>query len=137
MICAVDVPPVDHAARDRRVVVVVLVRREARDRVVAAGEGPLPAGLVQELVGATTGDETVAWDEPATELVSDLGLELGEGLVDEPEAVSVLDEAETQRWKDIATPLVDAWAKEMDGKGKPGTDMVSYAVEMLKKNSGM
>ncbi|MCB1382119.1 MAG: TRAP transporter substrate-binding protein [Notoacmeibacter sp.] len=51
--------------------------------------------------------------------------------------IITLDEAETQRWKDIATPLVDAWAKEMDGKGKPGTDMVSYAVEMLKKNSGM
>ena len=51
--------------------------------------------------------------------------------------IITLDEAETQRWKDIATPLVDAWAKEMDGKGKQGTDMVNYAKEMLKKNSGM
>ena len=44
-----------------------------------------------------------------------------------------LDEAETQRWKDIATPLVDAWAEEMNGAGRPGTDMINDARALLDK----
>lgn len=51
--------------------------------------------------------------------------------------IIALDEAETQRWRDTATPLIDAWVAEMDGKGLDGKGMIAYAQEMMKKHSGM
>lgn len=49
--------------------------------------------------------------------------------------IITLDEAETQRWKDTASPLIEAWAAEMDGKGKPGKEMVEAATALIAKYS--
>jgi TRAP-type C4-dicarboxylate transport system substrate-binding protein len=49
--------------------------------------------------------------------------------------IIVLDEAETQRWKDAAAPLVDGWVAEMTAKGKDGKALVEEARALVEKYS--
>jgi len=49
--------------------------------------------------------------------------------------IIVLDEAETNRWKEAAASVVDSWVKEMDGKGMDGQALVDDAQALLKKNA--
>ncbi len=42
---------------------------------------------------------------------------------------------ELQRWKDAAVPVIEAWVKEMDGKGLPGQAMVDDARAMIAKHT--
>ena len=66
----------------------------------------------------------------------DAGDVVGKGIAEKAgNNIIVLDEAETQRWKDTATPLIDAWAAEMEGKGKPGKEMVEAAKMLIEKYS--
>lgn len=46
-----------------------------------------------------------------------------------------LDEAETQRWKDTATPLVQAWVDEMTAKGFDGQTLVNDALALIDKHT--
>lgn len=89
----------------------------------------LPDDL-KKVIDANSGVETAGLFGAAMDAGDIRGREIAEK---NGAKIITLDDAETKRWKDIATPLIDAWAKEMDGKGKPGTDMVNYANEMLKK----
>lgn len=92
----------------------------------------LPDDL-KKVIDANSGIETAA----AFGAAMDAGDVRGREIAEKNGAnIITLDEAETQRWKDVATPLVDAWAAEMNGKGLPGTDMVAYARELLAKNAG-
>lgn len=50
--------------------------------------------------------------------------------------IITLDEAETQRWKDTAEPLIDAWIEEMNGKGMDANAMVEDARAMITKHLG-
>ncbi len=47
--------------------------------------------------------------------------------------IIVLDEAETQRWKDAAAPMVDTWIADMKGKGIDGAMLVKDAQELVAK----
>lgn len=47
--------------------------------------------------------------------------------------IIVLDEAETQRWKDAATPIIAAWEDEMTAKGKDGKALVAEAAALIEK----
>lgn len=49
--------------------------------------------------------------------------------------VITLDEAETQRWKDAAEPLIEAWQDEMTGKGLDGKALVEEARALIAKHS--
>jgi TRAP-type transport system periplasmic protein len=49
--------------------------------------------------------------------------------------IITLDEAETQRWKDTAEPLISAWADEMTAKGLDGKAMVEEARALIDKHS--
>ncbi len=51
--------------------------------------------------------------------------------------IITLDEAETQRWKDAASPLIDAWIAEMEGKGLQAKAMVEDARALIAKHTGM
>ena len=51
-------------------------------------------------------------------------------------SIVMLDEAETARWIETATPLVSAWEAEMDGKGMDGKALVEEARTLIKKYSG-
>ncbi len=44
-----------------------------------------------------------------------------------------LSEQERAQWVELARPLEDSWAKEMDARGLPGTKMVEEARRMLKE----
>lgn len=49
--------------------------------------------------------------------------------------IITLDEAETQRWKDAAEPLVQAWIEEMSGKGMDAKALVEEARALVEKHS--
>lgn len=49
--------------------------------------------------------------------------------------IIVLDDAETQRWKDTATPLIEAWEAEMTAKGMDGKALVEEARALIQKNT--
>ncbi|PHP68978.1 C4-dicarboxylate ABC transporter [Zhengella mangrovi] len=91
----------------------------------------LPDDL-KKVIDDNSGIETAGMFGAAMDAGDVRGREIAEKNGDD---IITLDEAETQRWKDIASPLVDAWAKEMDAGGRPGTEMVNYAREMLDKYS--
>ena len=45
--------------------------------------------------------------------------------------IITLDDAETARWKEAATPVVDNWIAEMDGKGMNGTALAKDARDLV------
>ena len=51
--------------------------------------------------------------------------------------IITLDEAETQRWKDAAEPLIDAWIEEMSAKGMDAEALVDEARTLIEKDSAM
>ena len=48
--------------------------------------------------------------------------------------IVTLDEAETQRWKDTAAPLIEQWEAEMTGKGLDGKALVEEARALIEKH---
>lgn len=49
--------------------------------------------------------------------------------------IITLDEAETQRWKETAAPLIDAWIEEMNGKGLDAAALVEEAQALIAKHT--
>lgn len=49
--------------------------------------------------------------------------------------IITLDEAETQRWKDTAEPLIQAWIDEMSAKGLDAKMLVEEARALVEKHS--
>lgn len=49
--------------------------------------------------------------------------------------VITLDEAETQRWKDTAAPVIDAWIEEMKAKGLDAAALVEDARTLITKHT--
>jgi TRAP-type C4-dicarboxylate transport system substrate-binding protein len=47
--------------------------------------------------------------------------------------IITLDEAETERWKAAARPVVDRWIEEMKGKGIDGQALFDRAGELIEK----
>jgi len=44
-----------------------------------------------------------------------------------------LPEAEYDRWKEVAWPVNEAWVKEVEAKGLPGTAILEDAIAFAKK----
>lgn len=66
----------------------------------------------------------------------DGGDEIGYGKAKElGNNIITLDEAETQRWKEAAAPVIDEWIKEMDAKGIDGKALVEDARALVEKYS--
>jgi TRAP-type C4-dicarboxylate transport system substrate-binding protein len=51
-------------------------------------------------------------------------------------AIVTLDAKETARWKQASQSVIDAWIKEMDGKGMNGKQLVEDARAMIAKYAG-
>ncbi|MCC6948512.1 MAG: TRAP transporter substrate-binding protein [Bradyrhizobiaceae bacterium] len=51
-------------------------------------------------------------------------------------AIVTLDAKEVARWKAASQPVVDAWIKEMDGKGLKGKQLVDDARALIAKYAG-
>ena len=50
--------------------------------------------------------------------------------------ITVLDQAEVDRWKEAAQPVVDQWTADMDAKGIDGTALIETAKSLIEKHGG-
>ena len=50
--------------------------------------------------------------------------------------ITILDEAEVNRWKEAAKPVVDRWVSDMDAKGIDGAALIEQARGLIKKHGG-
>jgi len=91
----------------------------------------LPDDL-KKVIDANSGIEAAAMFGRAMDEGDKVGLAIAQKANNN---IITLDEAETQRWKDTATPLIDAWIAEMAGKGLPAQEMVETARALVAKNS--
>ena len=93
----------------------------------------LPDDL-KKVIDDNSGIETAAMFGRAMDDGDKVGLAIAKKLGNN---IITLDEAETQRWKDTAEPLIQNWIDEMNGKGLPGAEMVSKARELVEKYTNM
>ena len=92
----------------------------------------IEAQAVQQVIDDNSGLEFSAfagrtmeeYDAPAREMAEDLG-----------NNIIVLDEAETKRWKDAASPMVEKWIADMKGKGIDGAMLVKDAQALVEKHA--
>jgi TRAP-type C4-dicarboxylate transport system substrate-binding protein len=93
----------------------------------------LPDDL-KKVIDANSGIETAAFFGRVMDQGDQVGLKIAQ---DRGNNIITLDEAETQRWKDAASPVIDAWIEEMNGKGLDGKALVEEARALIAKESGM
>jgi TRAP-type C4-dicarboxylate transport system substrate-binding protein len=93
----------------------------------------LPDDL-KKVIDANSGIETAAMFGRVMDEGDKAGLAIAEKAGNN---IVALDEAETQRWKDTAAPLIAAWEAEMTAKGMDGKALVAEAKALIDKNSGM
>ncbi|MEO4001392.1 TRAP transporter substrate-binding protein [Mesorhizobium sp. CAU 1732] len=91
----------------------------------------LPDDL-KAVIDANSGLETAAEFGRVMDEGDKAGLKIAE---DFNNNIITLDEAETERWKETASPLIDAWIAEMDGKGMDASAMVDDARALIEKHS--
>ena len=91
----------------------------------------LPDDL-KKVIDDNSGAETAAMFGKVMDGGDAVGLKIAQGLGNN---IITLDEAETQRWKDAAGPLIDKWTAEMDAKGMDGTMLVEEARSLIQKHS--
>lgn len=91
----------------------------------------LPDDL-KAIIDANSGVETAAFFGRVMEEGDAIGLKIAQ---DRKNSIVQLDEAETQRWMDAATPIIDAWIEEMNGKGLNAANLVSEARDLIAKHT--
>ncbi|TWG93204.1 TRAP-type C4-dicarboxylate transport system substrate-binding protein [Mesorhizobium sp. J18] len=72
--------------------------------------------------GAFAGRTQAGADEPSKKIAVDRG-----------NNIVTLDEAEVERWKDAAQPVIDNWVEEMNGRGLDGDALLKEARELIAK----
>lgn len=92
----------------------------------------LPDDL-KKVIDANSGIETAAMMGRVMDEGDKIGLEIAQKAGNN---IITLDEAETQRWKDTAAPLVEAWEAEMAAKGIDGKALVEEARALIDKYTG-
>jgi len=92
----------------------------------------LPDDL-KKVIDANSGIETAAMFGRVMDEGDAAGLKIAQ---DRGNNIITLDEAETQRWRDTAEPLIDAWITEMSGKGLDAKAMVEDARALIEKHTG-
>ena len=93
----------------------------------------LPDDL-KKVIDDNTGIETAAFFGRVMDQGDEAGLKIAQ---DNGNNIITLDEAETQRWKDAAAPVIDAWIEEVKGAGLDGKALVEEARALIAKESGM
>jgi TRAP-type transport system periplasmic protein len=91
----------------------------------------LPDDL-KAVIDANSGLETAAMFGRVMDEGDEVGLKIAQ---DRGNNIVTLDEAETQRWKDAAEPLIQKWVDEMSGQGMDAQALVDDARELIEKNS--
>lgn len=88
---------------------------------------------MKAVIDANSGIDTAAMFGRVMDSGDEAGLKIAQDLGNN---IITLDEAETQRWKDTAAPLIDAWIAEMNGRGMDADAMVDDARAMIAKHLG-
>jgi TRAP-type C4-dicarboxylate transport system substrate-binding protein len=91
----------------------------------------LPDDL-KAIIDANSGIETAAMMGQVMDAGDEVGLKIAQ---DRGNNIVTLDEAETQRWKDAAEPLIQKWVDEMTGQGMDAQALVDDARALIEKNS--
>jgi TRAP-type C4-dicarboxylate transport system substrate-binding protein len=91
----------------------------------------LPDDL-KKVIDDNSGIETAAMFGRVMDEGDKAGLAIAEKLGNN---IITLDEAETQRWKDTAEPLIQAWVEEMTAKGLDAKALVEEARALVEKHS--
>ncbi len=87
---------------------------------------------LKKVIDANSGIETAAMMGRVMDEGDKIGLAIAQKAGNN---IITLDEAETQRWKDTAAPLVEAWEAEMAGKGIDGKALVAEARALIEKHT--
>ena len=93
----------------------------------------LPDDL-KAVIDANSGIETAAMLGRVMDEGDAVGLKIAQDLGNN---IVTLDEAETQRWKDAAAPVIDAWIEEMTAKGIDANALIEDAKAMMAKHAAM
>lgn len=91
----------------------------------------LPDDL-KAVIDANSGIETAAMLGRTMDQGDEVGLKIAQ---DADNNIIMLDEAETQRWKDVAETIADGWEEEMTAKGKDGPMLAEEARALIEKHS--
>lgn len=91
----------------------------------------LPDDL-KAVIDANSGIETAAMFGRVMDEGDEAGLEIAEELGNN---IITLDEEETQRWMDTASPLIDSWIEEMTAQGLDAAMLVEEARAMIEKHA--
>lgn len=91
----------------------------------------LPDDL-KAVIDANSGLETAAFFGRIMDDGDAAGLKIAQDLNNN---IVQLDEAETQRWKDTAAPLIEDWVTEMSAQGKDAQAMVDDALALIEKHT--
>ena len=91
----------------------------------------LPDDL-KKVIDANSGVAAAAMMGRAMDEGDKVGLDIAEKAGNN---IIVLDEAETKRWQDTATPLIEAWEAEMTAKGMDGKALVEEARMLIEKHA--
>ncbi len=91
----------------------------------------LPDDL-KAIIDANSGVEAAAMMGRVMDEGDKVGLQIAQ---DRGNTIVTLDEAETQRWKDAAEPLIQKWVDEMTGAGMDAQALVDEARALIEKNS--
>ncbi len=91
----------------------------------------LPDDL-KKVIDANSGMMAAAWAGRAMDGGDVIGRKLAK---EKGNNIIVLDEAETQRWKEAASSMVDKWVADMKAKGIDGAMLVKDAQALVKKHS--
>jgi TRAP-type transport system periplasmic protein len=92
----------------------------------------LPDDL-KAVIDANSGIETSAWAGRVMDEGDDPGREIAE---ERGNDIVILDEAETERWREAAQVVIDEWVAEMDEAGQDGEALVEAARELVTAHSG-
>jgi TRAP-type C4-dicarboxylate transport system substrate-binding protein len=87
---------------------------------------------LKKVIDANSGPETAAMMGRVMDEGDKIGLKIAQDLGNN---IITLDDAETQRWKDTAAPLIADWEAEMSGKGIDGKALVGEARALIEKHS--
>ncbi|MBO6540300.1 MAG: TRAP transporter substrate-binding protein [Rhizobiaceae bacterium] len=93
----------------------------------------LPDDL-KKVIDDNSGIETAAMFGAVMDGGDEVGLKIA---TDAGNNILTLDEAETQRWKDVASEITAGWIADMDAAGKDGAALYEEAKELIGKHSGM
>lgn len=93
----------------------------------------LPDDL-KAIIDANSGIETAAMFGRVMDEGDAVGLRIAQDLGND---IVKLDEAETQRWKDAAAPVIDAWIEEMSARDIDAGALIEDARAMMAKHASM